>query len=79
MFCKKCGKEVQEEWTVCPNCGERINETKESEKGTKMTVQNVNSGKDKKKGSFKKKIFGLIAIIIKIYQRAASHIEDGNQ
>jgi len=44
-----------------------------------MTVQNVNSGKDKKKGSFKKKIFGLIAIIIKIYQRAASHIEDGNQ
>ncbi len=72
-------KILEEEWTVCPNCGERINETKESEKGTKMTVQNVNSGKDKKKGSFKKKIFGLIAIIIKIYQRAASHIEDGNQ
>lgn len=64
MFCKKCGKEVQKEWTVCPNCGEKINETKESEKGTKMTIQNASSGKDKKKGSFKKKIFGLIAIII---------------
>lgn len=24
MFCRTCGKEIQEEWTCCPNCGEKI-------------------------------------------------------
>lgn len=64
MFCKKCGKEVQKEWTVCPNCGEEIDGTKESEKEKRGEIQNVKSEKGKKKGSFKKKIIGLIAVII---------------
>lgn len=64
MFCKKCGKEVQKEWTVCPNCGEEINGTKESEKETREAIQNVKSEKGKKKRPFKKKIIGLIAVII---------------
>lgn len=24
MFCERCGKELREEWSVCPNCGEKI-------------------------------------------------------
>lgn len=24
MFCRNCGKEIQEEWASCPNCGEKI-------------------------------------------------------
>ena len=25
MFCSQCGKEVSDEWNVCPNCGTPIN------------------------------------------------------
>ncbi len=25
MFCEKCGKQVQEDWSACPNCGVAIN------------------------------------------------------
>ncbi|SHJ99381.1 zinc-ribbon domain-containing protein [Hespellia stercorisuis] len=32
MFCKKCGKEVQEGWSVCPNCGEAVPNSKVTEK-----------------------------------------------
>lgn len=24
MFCKNCGKELEENWMICPNCGEKI-------------------------------------------------------
>lgn len=24
MFCTKCGKEIQKEWSVCPNCGQAV-------------------------------------------------------
>lgn len=27
MYCKKCGKEIQEEWMACPNCGAALNDT----------------------------------------------------
>lgn len=27
MFCKKCGEEISEEWTVCPQCGEMLRES----------------------------------------------------
>ena len=26
MFCRKCGKEVQEDWATCPNCGNPIHQ-----------------------------------------------------
>lgn len=26
MFCEKCGKEVQEEWVICPQCGSSLKE-----------------------------------------------------
>lgn len=27
MFCEECGKEIQHNWKVCPNCGKKINES----------------------------------------------------
>ncbi|SHJ99404.1 zinc-ribbon domain-containing protein [Hespellia stercorisuis] len=27
MFCANCGKEVEKEWKVCPNCGKMLNES----------------------------------------------------
>ncbi len=38
MFCQNCGKELEDNWTVCPNCGNRIpvkNETEEKIKEDK--------------------------------------------
>lgn len=32
MNCKKCGKELKEDWKYCNNCGEKIDSTKFSEK-----------------------------------------------
>ena len=32
MFCRKCGTELKDEWQVCPNCGEPVNKTVDSEK-----------------------------------------------
>ncbi|RHP94574.1 zinc ribbon domain-containing protein [Clostridium sp. AM54-37XD] len=27
MFCSNCGKELQDEWAVCPNCGQPVEQT----------------------------------------------------
>lgn len=38
MFCQHCGKEINEEWAICPNCGNSLKETelsKESDKSIK--------------------------------------------
>lgn len=29
MFCRKCGKEIQEEWSICPHCGTPLKEDEE--------------------------------------------------
>ena len=29
MFCEKCGSELQDDWKICPNCGEPVPEEKE--------------------------------------------------
>ena len=26
MYCRKCGNELQDDWKVCPNCGEPVND-----------------------------------------------------
>lgn len=33
MFCQNCGKELEDNWTVCPNCGNRISVKNEMEGG----------------------------------------------
>lgn len=30
MFCRNCGKEVEEDWSVCPNCGYEIRKKQEN-------------------------------------------------
>ena len=29
MFCRNCGKEVQDDWKICPVCGESLKENQE--------------------------------------------------
>ncbi len=54
MFCKKCGKEIDGNWAVCPNCGEKVAQ----EKG-------MDGYKIKKKKPFFKKIwFWFLAVIV---------------
>ncbi len=39
MFCKKCGKELKEEWTSCPNCGEPLPYNASADKGKEKKAE----------------------------------------
>lgn len=75
MYCKNCGRELNEEWKVCPNCGKSVNSSAVEKKQTdtninegnhiddsdKKTVFEVN--KMKKAGRLLLKVLALIAIV----------------
>lgn len=68
MFCKRCGKEIQDEWLFCPNCGEKIRESGEVTTENKIeTVQSEELFTDSKKDGFSVrialKIFAIIALV----------------
>lgn len=65
MFCRKCGKEVQEDWATCPNCGNPIHQNATANMAENKTPQNtMSSGKKKeKKKPIRKIIIALFAII----------------
>lgn len=43
MFCKNCGNEIQEDWSVCPNCGIKLKEENEKRnQDNEQIVKNVN-------------------------------------
>ena len=70
MFCRKCGKEVQEDWTTCPNCGNPIHQNNTSNIPENKTPQNtVPSGKkkEKKKKPIFKRIWFWIVVVIVIF------------
>ena len=52
MFCKNCGKEVNDDWAMCPNCGTALKDTVDSKKSIKKT---------KKKS---KKIWIILGVIV---------------
>ena len=67
MFCRKCGKEVQEDWTTCPNCGNPIHQNNTSNIPENKTPQNtVPSGKkkEKKKKPIKRIWFWILVVIV---------------
>lgn len=62
MFCKNCGKEIKEDWKICPNCGTAVGEEKEvtmTKKETKRAAKEAK--KNKKKG--KKLPLILLAVV----------------
>ena len=70
MFCRKCGKEVQEDWVTCPNCGNPIHQNNTSNISENKTPQNtVTSGKkkEKKKKPIFKRIWFWILVVIVIF------------
>lgn len=56
MFCEKCGKEVQEEWAVCPQCGTFLKE--------EIPVAQNNVAKKEKPKVWMWVIIGIIAVSI---------------
>lgn len=68
MFCKKCGKEIDEGWSTCPNCGEKIKQE---------SADNADIGKKRKakKPFYKKWWFILIVVIVIIV--AATQMSGG--
>lgn len=75
MFCEKCGKELNDEWKVCPNCGYQINrkeldtkqsdfESADSQSQERQSVSEVEkSVKVRSLGWLLLKIFALIALV----------------
>lgn len=39
MICKKCGKEIENDVTYCPNCGEMCNEKAGTGIGKKVDIK----------------------------------------
>ena len=58
MFCKKCGKQMEDNWAICPECGEPVN-------GSNMenVVKDVDS-KKKKKPIFKRWWFWIVIVVL---------------
>lgn len=70
MFCEKCGKEIQEEWRICPECGNEL-----------ISKSDTKSNKSKKGKRIKKKRkkilpFIILCIIAVIY---INYSEDATQ
>ena len=56
MFCNNCGKEVQEGWTICPQCGKPLKEKTDIQKQLHM-------GKVKKKPKMLWILLGIIVVL----------------
>lgn len=80
MYCQNCGKEVQDDWKVCPNCGSALNggtdkttlqkdeaektSDKVNEKGIKKKSKKESKKESKKKPFFKKIWFWIVVVIV---------------
>ncbi len=58
MFCKKCGKQMEENWSVCPECGEPVKES------NIINVSDNGKNKKAKKPIFKKWWFWVVIIVL---------------
>ena len=58
MFCKRCGKQMEENWSVCPECGEPVKES------TITNVAENENNRKMKKPIFKRWWFWIIIIVL---------------
>lgn len=58
MFCKKCGKQMEDNWSICPECGEPVNESNGGN-----VVKNADI-KKKKAPIFKRWWFWIIIVVL---------------
>ncbi len=67
MFCEKCGKEVDEKWSVCPNCGAQTggNSSRQTMAGMSAPVESPK--KKAKKPIFKRVWFWILIVILGIF------------
>lgn len=74
MYCRNCGKELKEEWEICPYCGKAVNRSNDPEKNgeavsSKESVQtgeekaDLTSGSKKITGRLLIKIVSLVAVV----------------
>ena len=70
MFCEKCGRELKDEWKVCPKCGEPVIKSDNEEKNIKVIKDNDKNQEIKQsRDENKKKLaigVGLIVLIVLI-------------
>lgn len=58
MFCKKCGKQMEENWSVCPECGEPVKEN------NIINASDNGNNKKVKKPIFKKWWFWVVIVVL---------------
>ena len=62
MYCRKCGNELQDEWKVCPNCGEPVNDVRQNAEG--LASETEESELPKKIKFYRKWPFWIIILVI---------------
>lgn len=62
MYCRKCGIKLQDEWKVCPNCGEPVNDVGQNVEGFASETEGPESHKKIK--FYRKWPFWIIILVI---------------
>lgn len=60
MYCRKCGKELQEDWKLCPNCGTPVYDTGKEKNSIE---ENEKAGKESRKKIWRKWQFWMCTVL----------------
>ena len=66
MFCEKCGNEIDDKWSVCPNCGAEL----KKEKSDGLEKSKVSKKNKVKKPLFKRVWFWILIVIAAVFALA---------
>lgn len=76
MYCRKCGKELQEDWKLCPNCGTPVYDTGEEKNSIK---ENEKAGKESRKKIWRKWQFWMCLVLFIVIVSVIIIIAIGNK
>lgn len=60
MYCRKCGRELQEDWKLCPNCGTPVYDTGKEKNSIE---ENEKAGKESRKKIWRKWQFWMCTVL----------------
>lgn len=66
MYCRKCGKELQEDWKLCPNCGTPVYDTGKEKNSIE---EDEKAGKESRKKFGENGSFGcVLSFLLSLYR-----------
>ncbi|WP_444309802.1 zinc-ribbon domain-containing protein [Megasphaera sp.] len=64
MFCGKCGKEIQDDFTFCPYCGAKLCHVRSESAGERPAVKATRTAVDVQKVSDSRKARAIVTLIL---------------